>query len=165
MKIISLITILLFSFVANILAAKTITCKNEINEGFEACKFTAIGIGPNETVSIETDPADLNVNAIRLVEIFSSSIYSVPKETFSKFPEVTNFYASGANIQEIKPDTFLNGKYLEVISLYDNELSFLHVDTFKGMYGFYFISNQKLPQCWKMVGLIFHLEFRKMTRT
>jgi Leucine-rich repeat (LRR) protein len=74
----------------------------------------------------------LDGSSLTLVMIESSSIYSIPAQIFTKFPNLRWLYASGNKIHEIKPDTFANGKHLEYIDLNQNELSVLHPDTFKG---------------------------------
>jgi hypothetical protein len=64
-------------------------------------------IRPNEAVSIKIDPLYANNITIETVRIIDSSIHSVPAEIFTKFPNLRKFLASGQNIQEIKPDTFV----------------------------------------------------------
>jgi hypothetical protein len=131
MKIVILSGILFLLFV-NILAQKTITCKKGEFEGHPACLFSGVTIGPNEAVTIKTDPANLDVNSITAVNFPSSSIHSVPSEVFTKFPNLKLFRAYGVKLQEVKPNAFEKGRKLEVIRLNYNELTFLHLDTFKG---------------------------------
>jgi hypothetical protein len=137
MKIILLVGIL-FLTSANISAEKVITCKLEISEHDEpigkACVFSDVTIGENEAFSIRTDPVDLDVNEIDSVEFSDSSIYSVPREVFTKFPSLETFRAGHQNIQELKPGTFVNGEKLKLVNLDGNALSYLHIDTFKGMH-------------------------------
>jgi hypothetical protein len=130
MKIVILSGILFLLF-ANISAQKTITCKKGTFEG-PACLFSGVTIGPNEAVSIKTDPENLDVNSITAVNFDSSSIHSVPSEVFTKFPNLKLFNAWYVKLQEVKPNAFEKGKKLEVIRLSNNELTFLHLDTFKG---------------------------------
>ncbi len=131
MKIVLLVGIFFWCFV-NCLAQKTITCKSETIQNYPTCLFSGVTLGPNETVSINSNPEDLDVNSITRVDFSSSSIHSVPQEIFKKFPNLRVFRALGQNIQEIHRDTFLNGKKLEWINLDDNQLTFLHLDTLKG---------------------------------
>jgi hypothetical protein len=130
--------VLLLAF-SNSLAEKTITCKVPSNSQ-SACMFSGVTLGPNKTVSIKTDPANLDVNSITTVYFLDSSIHSIPSEVFTKFPNLEKFFADRQNIQEIKSDTFWSGSNLEVISLWGNALTFLHRDTFKGRF-FQFPSN------------------------
>ncbi len=117
---------------ANILAdQKTITCKAKTIWVLPGCEFSGVTVEKNEAVSIATDPENLDVNTIKLVKFSSSSLYSVPREVFTKFPIMKRFYAEGQNIQEIKLDAFWDAKKLEMIWLQRNKLTFLHVDTFK----------------------------------
>jgi hypothetical protein len=130
MKIILLVGILSMFFV-NILTQKTITCKVEILQGV-TCLFNYVAIGPNETVSIKYEPEDADVNSVTFVQFSLSSIYSILREIFTKFPNAEFLFAGGQNIQEIASDTFADAKKLEYISLSNNLLTFLHKDTFKG---------------------------------
>jgi hypothetical protein len=103
MKIILSIGILFLAF-ANIFAEKTITCKlvEEIYQ--QNCHFSRITIRPNEAVSVKIDPLYANNITIetdhRLLNSFSPCF-------FTKFPNLRKILASGQNIQEIKPDTFV----------------------------------------------------------
>jgi hypothetical protein len=148
MKIVLLIRILFLS-VANILAEKTITCK--INRE-STCEFFSVTIGPNEAVSVETDPRNADVSHITFVEFSSSSIYSVPGEIFTKFPNLKTFIAFGQRVQEIKADTFMHGKNLNYVHLSVNNLKFLHADTFKGkkfQFRFFVPNNNSIKFCLK----------------
>jgi hypothetical protein len=110
----------------------------------ENCRFSGVTVGPNEAVRIEVDPAKTNVNGIIYVKFISSSIHSIPREVFTKFPNLKTLQASGQNIQEITADTFSDAGKLRVINLADNAITFLHKDTFKGQYfifAFVLISN------------------------
>jgi hypothetical protein len=135
MKIILLVGILFLVFVQG-LADQTITCKVKIVSTQTQCTFPDVKIGPNEAISIATDPADFDANLIDAV-LFSwsskkSSVYSVPSEIFSKFPNLERFQAWMQEIEEVKYDTFWNGKNLLGIDLSTNFITFLHRDTFKG---------------------------------
>jgi hypothetical protein len=118
---------------ANSLADQTITCKLQ-HQTPSHCDFSGVTIGPNETVSIETDPVDADYTAITFVEFSNSSIHSVPSELFTKFPNLQEFWAQSQKIQEIEPETFQHGRKLEWICLGYNELTSLHPDTFKGKF-------------------------------
>jgi hypothetical protein len=76
MKIILLVGILFLLFVKN-LAAKTITCNVKEIIGFFLYDFEQVTIGPNEAISIATDPADFDPNKITSVSFWRSSIHSV----------------------------------------------------------------------------------------
>ncbi len=128
-----LLTILCLFF-ANTLAETTITCKETILDGQPACDFANVTIGPNEAVSIKTDPSNLDAKSVKSVGFWSSTIHSIPSEVFTKFPNVKWLWARELKIQEIKADLFLNAKNLEIISMYGNALTFLHKDTFKGKF-------------------------------
>ncbi len=145
MKIILLVGILCLAS-ANISAEKVITCKKERVYPEASCHFSGVTIGPNETVTIRTDPVDLSVNTITEIMIVESSIYSVPSEIFTKFPNTKQFYASRQLINEIYANTFHSGKKLEVIGLRDNLLTFLDANTFKGLLGLkqIFLDNNNL---------------------
>jgi hypothetical protein len=121
-------------FFANTLAETTITCKKTILDGQPACDFSDVAIGPNEAVSIKTDPSTLDANSVKSVGFWSSTIHSIPAEVFTKFPNVKWLWARGQKIQEIKADLFVNAKNLEIISLDGNALTVLHKDTFKGKF-------------------------------
>jgi hypothetical protein len=86
----------------------------------------------DEAVSIETDPEDVDPSTILWVRFIESSIHSVPKEAFDKFPNAKILWAVQQNIREIHQDTFENAKNLEEISLGYNKLTYLHEDTFRG---------------------------------
>jgi hypothetical protein len=60
MKIILLIGILCLSLV-NVSADQTITCELPPNTP-TGCYISSVTIGPNETVSIKTDPEDADAN-------------------------------------------------------------------------------------------------------
>ncbi len=133
MKTIIFVAILSSLFV-NILAQKTITCRvffGPLN-GKPNCGIKYEKIGPNETVSIETYPENLDVNSITYVWILVSTIPSIPGEIFTKFPNLIQFECTGDRVQEIKRETFWRGIHLERINVQNNELTFLHKDTFKG---------------------------------
>ncbi len=131
MKIILLVGIL-FLCCVNISAQKTITCKKGELEGYPACIFSGVTIEKNEAVSIKTDPTNLDVNSITAVVFESSSIHSVPLEVFTKFPNLKLFRAYQVKLQEVQPNAFEKGRKLEQIRLHYNQLTFLHLDTFKG---------------------------------
>jgi hypothetical protein len=131
MKIVLLIGTLCL-LLGNISSDQTITCKAKTIWVLPGCEFSGVTIAQNEVVSIKTDPEDLDVNSIKLVKFCSSSIHSVPREVFTKFPNMKRFYADGQNIQEITLDTFKDAKKLEMIWLQRNKLTFLHADVFKG---------------------------------
>jgi hypothetical protein len=131
MKIVILSGILFLLFV-NILAQKTITCKKGEFEGYPACIFSGVTLGPNEAVTIKTDPTNLDVNSITAVDFYSYSIHSIPSEVFTKFPNLKLFDAWVVKLQEVKQNAFEKGRKLEQIRLHKNELTFLHLDTFKG---------------------------------
>jgi hypothetical protein len=116
---------------ANISAEKTLTCRVPSEEP-SRCLFFNVTIEKDEVVLIKTDPEDADASTIEWVEFFVSSIYSLPRELFKKFPNVKDFLASRQNIHEVKQETFKDAKNLESIDLYKNELTFLHQDTFKG---------------------------------
>ncbi len=122
----------MFLLFFNISAQKTITCKKVIYIGQVACKFSGVTIGPNEAVSIKTDPTNLDVNSIIWVEFEESSIHSVPSEVFTKFQNLIIFDILQQKLQEVQKNAFEKGKKLELIRLHSNELTFLHLDTFKG---------------------------------
>jgi hypothetical protein len=125
--------IFLWCFAQNILAQKTITCHMAKNlYGQPICVFYEETFGQNETVSIVTNPEDADFSAIVFIKFLDSSIQSVPSEIFTKFPSLEVFRASAQNIQEIRPETFWEGKKLHMIWLNDNRLTFLRKDTFKG---------------------------------
>ncbi len=133
MKIILLVTVVLFLTISSGQTAdRTITCKKELIIAFSGCRFSNVTIGPNESVTIKTDPADLDVNRIEMVEFSDSSIHSIPRKIFLKFPNLEILHAIGQNIQEIKRDTFVDAKKLTLIDLSQNELTFLRPDTFQG---------------------------------
>jgi hypothetical protein len=131
MKFILLIGFL-FSIVANISAQKTITCKSATLWSQPGCLFSGVTISQNETVvQINTDPSNLDVAAILAVEFYTSSIYSIPPEIFTKFPNLKFFRAFDQNVQEIRPSTFLNAGKLELFSVSGHKISQLHPDAFK----------------------------------
>jgi hypothetical protein len=130
MKIALLVGILFLVF-ANCLAEKTITCENKIVRGQPGCKFSGVSIGLNETVSIQTNPKDLDVDTVEAIDFSDSHLFSVPPEVFTKFPNVRYFDAWGQKVREIRPDTFANAKKLEFIYLHSNKLTKLHPNTFQ----------------------------------
>jgi hypothetical protein len=130
MKLILLIGIFPLFFI-NTLADQTITCDVQFTRNEPTCMFMNVTLGPNEAVSVQVDDDE---STITQVAFFDSSIYSVPREIFTKFPNLKVFWAYAQNIQEIKPDTFREGTKLEKIGLRNNLLTSLHKDTFKGEY-------------------------------
>jgi hypothetical protein len=133
MKIILLSVVIFCLSLGNILAEKVITCHLKRLEDQPGCEFSGVTIEKNEAVSIATDPEDRNIAInVSYVQFVDSSIYSLPRKIFEKFPNVEKFIADGQKIHEIKPNTFENGKKLEMISLRNNNLTLLHEDTFKG---------------------------------
>jgi hypothetical protein len=132
MKII-LLAAILSSLLANIMAeTTTIECTVRTIFGLLGCQFFYLTIEKDEAISIETDPEDADPSTILWVRFIESSIYTIPKEAFDKFPNTKILWAVQQNIQEIHPDTFENAKNLEEISLGYNKLTYLHKDTFKG---------------------------------
>jgi hypothetical protein len=132
MKIILLVGTLCLVF-ANIAAEqKTITCRKGALNGLPACYFYDVTIGPNETISIKTDPEDFDAGTVAYVEFRTSSIHSLPREIFTKFRNLKWFDAQGQKIQEIKAETFRNANKLQWIAIFNNHITFLHRDTFKG---------------------------------
>jgi Leucine-rich repeat (LRR) protein len=132
MKIIFLSGILIQFFVQGLADQKVITCESFKNGNYEACRFSDATIGQNETIYIRTNPEDLDVNTIAMVQFTDSSIHSVPSKIFTKFPNLKWFSAPGQNIQEISPDTFKNAKNLDRIDLTNSQLKVLHPDTLRG---------------------------------
>jgi hypothetical protein len=134
MKMILLSVGIFLLSLGNILAEKVITCEalDLVIGHWLGCRFSGVTIGPNETITIKTDPADLDVNSVNFVDFVSSSIHSIPSEIFTKFPKLEWFMAGQQNIQEVKEDTFKNGKDLTMIVLWANNITFLHKDTFRG---------------------------------
>jgi hypothetical protein len=63
MKIVILSGILFLLFV-NISTQKTITCKVGLIWSDPSCIFSNVTIGPNETVTIKTDPEDADAETI-----------------------------------------------------------------------------------------------------
>jgi hypothetical protein len=133
MKIILLSVGILSLLFVNILAEKTITCEVQSIDFFHGCKFSGVKIGPNEAVSIKTDPESSDVSKILRVKFVNSSIHSVPGEIFQKFSDLKILDVDGNNVQEITPNTFLHAKKLEIIHLYKNDLTSLHLNSFKGV--------------------------------
>jgi hypothetical protein len=133
MKKILLSVVILCLSLGNISAQKTITCRlnNPLNE-LQNCGIRSVTIGPNEAVTIKIDPENVNANEITYVWILFCSIYSLPREIFTKFPNLKQFEAHAQKVQEIQRDTFLNGTNLETINAQKNELTFLHIETFNG---------------------------------
>jgi Leucine-rich repeat (LRR) protein len=117
---------------ANSSAAKTITCKKETIDGHLGCRFSGVSIGPNETVSIKTDPENADPKTITRVDFSSSSIHSVPSEVFAKSPNLKEFWADNQNVQEIKVGTFLAANLLDKVRLRNNKLTVLHRGAFDG---------------------------------
>jgi hypothetical protein len=141
MKIVLFIVFLFLIFV-KIGAQKTITCKAQIIDNTAGCLFSGVTIGKNENVVISTDPVNLDVNIIIVVQFISSSIDSVPPEIFTKFPNMKWLYAWTQQIQEVRPETFVNAKKLEYLGLHYNALTQLHVDAFKGkIFEFHIFKN------------------------
>jgi hypothetical protein len=130
MKIILLVEILSLAFV-KIPAQKTITCF-VIKESPSRCGFSVLTLGPQEAISIKTHPENTDDNTITITWFLQSTIHSIPSEVFTKYPNLDWFQASGQKVQEIRPGTFRNGKKLTHLSLQDNEMTFLHKDTFEG---------------------------------
>ncbi len=129
---------ILFLCFANISAEKTITCKVEWHPFNPTCEFWNITIGPNEAVVVETDPADADASEIISIQYsIGSSLYSLPREIFTKFPNARELWAAYINIQEIKPDTFRDAKTLAMFDLSSNSIKYLGADIFKGISDFY----------------------------
>jgi hypothetical protein len=95
------------------------------------CHFTGVTFGPSKAVFIQVE---VDVSTITQVSFSDSSIYSVPRDIFMRFPNLKVFRAYDQRIQEIKPHTFWEGRKLEKIGLRNNLLTFLHKYTFKGWY-------------------------------
>jgi hypothetical protein len=121
----------LFLVLGNLFAEKTIACQ-VLSWDTRGCVFSGVTIEPNETVSINIYPANVDVSTIQWIQIARSSIYSLPREIFTKFPNLALFSAEDQNIQEIKLDTFADARKLHTIHLSFNKLTYLHSDTFKG---------------------------------
>jgi Leucine-rich repeat (LRR) protein len=132
MKIILLVGIFCLVFVQVLADQKVITCESFKIGDYEGCRFSRVTIGQNETVSIRTNPENLDVNTITLVQFRASSIHSVPSEIFTKFPNLKWFDGFNQNIQEIRPDTFKDAKNLDRIDLRLGQLKVLHPDTVRG---------------------------------
>jgi hypothetical protein len=112
---------------------KVITCELQIfHEGERVCVFTGVTIGQNETVTIETNPRDLDASTIEYIAFTQSSIYSIPVEIFRVFSNISGIQAYDQNLREIKPNTFENGQNIKMLELGRNKLIHLHVDSFKG---------------------------------
>jgi hypothetical protein len=84
-------------------------------DGFQGCKFSGLTIGPNETVSIKTDP-ESSASKILRVKFVDSSIHSVPAEVFQKFSNLIVLDVDGNNVQEIKPNTYLHAEKFEFLT-------------------------------------------------
>jgi hypothetical protein len=128
MKMILLVGI--FSLLlANVSADQTITCGMYFSKRI----FHNVTIGPDgNQLTIKTDPENVDASRLGWVEFVDSSIHSVPREIFTKFPNIKYLHAPGQNIQEIKFNTFWDGKRLRTINLSQNSLTTLHRETFKG---------------------------------
>ncbi len=106
MKFILLFGFLFFIFV-KIGAQKTITCKAQIIDNQAGCLFFGVTIEKNENVVISTDPVNLDVNIIIVVQFLSSSIDSGPPEIFTKFSNMkcvvsANSRSQIRNVRECK---------------------------------------------------------------
>jgi hypothetical protein len=136
MKLILLsVGILFLSLAQNISAEKAVTCKVLFWKP-SSCIFYHETIEENEAVRVEIGPRDapfVDINAITRAQFTLSSIYSLPREIFTKIPNLKSFYTPDQKIHEVKSDTFKDAKKLEWICLSRNALTFLHQDTFKGM--------------------------------
>jgi Leucine-rich repeat (LRR) protein len=169
MKIILLIVGIFGWLLGNVLADQVITCK-AIRIGFlPGCVFSGQTIEKNDVVSVKTDPEEADANSVKAVQITESSIHSIPQEIFTRFPNLELFWSHKQNVQEIKPDTFANAKKLQVISLWENQLTFLHADTFKGLPNLEIIAlfNNKLsalhPQMFSYLPKLTRLDLQNNT--
>jgi hypothetical protein len=102
------------------------------------CVFNGVTIGQNDTVTIQTNPQNLDANTIAGVAFTQSSIYSIPVEIFTRFPNIFVVQAYDQNLREIEADTFRNGKNIRMLELGKNKLIHLHVDSFRGGFLFYY---------------------------
>jgi hypothetical protein len=122
---------LLCLYFVNISAEKPIIGEVPIGNPY-ICEYYNVKIEANETVAVYSAPSSADVKKVYTVVFLESSIYSVPSEIFTKFPNLEDFRAKGQNIQEIKPNTFKNARNLKLITLSGNELTYLHRDIFQG---------------------------------
>jgi hypothetical protein len=113
---------------------RTITCvARGTSNGNPNCLFQGVTIGKNEAVRIEIDPENTDVSKITWVQFErSSSIHSIPREVFTKFPNVKFFTIYSQGLREVQSNAFANVENLVRINLAQNYLTFLDRDTFKG---------------------------------
>jgi hypothetical protein len=128
-----LLILFLIKLIGVICCQKVITCKLEIfQEGERVCVFNGVTIGQNDTVTIQTTPRNLDTNTIAGIAFTQSSIYSIPMEIFTRFPNIFVVQAYDQDLREIEADTFRNGKNIRMLELGKNKLIHLHVDSFRG---------------------------------
>jgi hypothetical protein len=149
MKIILLVSIICLLQI-NISADQAITCEaGEIVWGQRVCTFHDVTFKPNASVTTATNPEDFGASTIEWVWFSSSSsVHSIPREVFTKFPNLKTFSALDQNIREIEPNIFGEAKNLEEIELDRNELAFLHKATFKGEFFSFFVKNFLREKRW-----------------
>lgn len=96
------------------------------------CTFSGRTVDKDEKVSIVADHSNTRNEDIKLVIFESSSIYYVPPEIFSVFPNLEHLEMVNANVHEILNDTFLNAKSLNFVNLNYNKIKHITSNTFYG---------------------------------
>jgi hypothetical protein len=99
------------------------------------CLCNNITIDKNDNASFNIDFANPNstIYTIDVLNFESSSIYFIPSEIVSKFPNLGSVRIVNQGLHEIRPNTFLNSGNLDEIWLFNNTgLTRLDDDTFAG---------------------------------
>jgi hypothetical protein len=122
----------LILLISQISSQKVITCVIIVPvDDYPGCRFS-VKIAQSESVTIEMYPSNSDAEKIENVQFKSSSVYTIPPEIFTKFPNLKSLVAANQDIQEIRAETFVNAKNLIELDLHVNGISELRPDTFKG---------------------------------
>ncbi len=123
----------LILLISRISSQKVITCVIIVPvDDYPGCRFSNIKIAQNESVTIEMYPSNSDAEKIEKIQFKSSSVYTIPPEIFTKFPNLKSLFAASQDIQEIRAETFVNAKNLIELDLQLNGISELRPDTLKG---------------------------------
>lgn len=94
------------------------------------CVFKNQNVGKDEAVQIF---AEGNNQAVTHIRFEGSLIYAVPPELFLAFPNLVELRMQAQNVFEIRPNTFINARKLEILVLTDNKIQKIEKNAFKGV--------------------------------
>lgn len=117
----SLFLILLISASFSLIADGQRTYSCFVVDG-KTCSFYYVSIKSGETVNLLAHHKNTTDQDIRVVSFDSSSIFLLPPEIFSTFPNVQTLKLGGQRVDRLQEDLFDNARNLKILHLNSNNI-------------------------------------------